>query len=82
MRLCRFLAQVPLLTPGLQDPHVDDASCAFMFHTLRRGAHVYTVLQPMYMRLPTGTVKPHGWGLDMAQVLAHGLASQQPVWYS
>ncbi|KAI0725972.1 hypothetical protein C8Q72DRAFT_784664 [Fomitopsis betulina] len=36
----------------------------------------------MYMRLPTGTVKPHGWGLDMAQVLAHGLASQQPVWYS
>ncbi|TFY52235.1 hypothetical protein EVJ58_g10129 [Rhodofomes roseus] len=40
------------------------------------------LLDPVYTRLPTGVVKPHGWGMNMAQVLAHGLASEQPLWYS
>ena len=43
---------------------------------------MHLVLEPKYTRLPIGAVKPHGWGTNMAQVLAHGLASQQPVWYS
>ena len=43
---------------------------------------MHLVLEPKYTRLPIGAVKPHGWGMNMAQVLAHGLASQQPVWYS
>ncbi|EPS93631.1 hypothetical protein FOMPIDRAFT_1063456 [Fomitopsis schrenkii] len=41
-----------------------------------------TLLDPLYTRLPTGAVKPYGWALDMAQVQANGLASQQPVWFS
>lgn len=40
------------------------------------------VLDPVYTRLPTGAVKPYGWALNMAQVQANGLASQQPVWFS
>jgi len=41
-----------------------------------------TLLDPIYTRLPTGVVKPHGWALNMAKVQAHGLASQQPLWFS
>ncbi|KZT04944.1 uncharacterized protein LAESUDRAFT_715247 [Laetiporus sulphureus 93-53] len=41
-----------------------------------------TLLNPAYQRLKTGTVKPSGWAYNQAQVQAHGLASQQPVWYS
>ena len=44
--------------------------------------HLGAVLDPLYTRLPTGAVKPYGWALDMAQVQANGLASQQPVWFS
>ncbi|TFY63122.1 hypothetical protein EVJ58_g3436 [Rhodofomes roseus] len=41
-----------------------------------------TLLDPLYTRLPTGAVKPYGWALNMAQVQANGLASQQPIWFS
>ncbi|PCH35389.1 hypothetical protein WOLCODRAFT_139880 [Wolfiporia cocos MD-104 SS10] len=41
-----------------------------------------TLLNPKFTRIPTGSVKPYGWALNMAKVQANGLASQQPVWFS